>query len=120
MVFIPMAAHRTAPPSARALDLSRRLKAEIDKFEREYPGTSAEDLRTAADLAVGPTAPRAMDKRRAVAVAMAGVAALVGLVGVFSARQGAGLEGGAFPLVAVLLVGGLAAGVVAALRRRDR
>ena len=53
MVFIPVVAHQPAPPSARAQDLARRLKEEVDKFERQYPGTSREDLRAAAAVAKG-------------------------------------------------------------------
>ena len=64
MVFVPMVAHHAAPPSPRALDLARRLKDEVDKFEKQYPGTSREDLRTAAALAIGEESTR-MPPRRA-------------------------------------------------------
>ena len=53
MVFIPVVPHRPAPLSPRARDLARRLKDEVEKFERQYPGTSREDLRAAAFSAIG-------------------------------------------------------------------
>ena len=52
MVLVPMVPPQR-PPSARALDLGRRLKAEVELFEAQYPGTSREDLRAAVGIAIG-------------------------------------------------------------------
>lgn len=117
MVFVPVTAHRATPPSARAIDLARRLKAEIEKFDREYPGTSREDLRTAAALAIGERGASVPAARRAVAAAMGIVAALLGLgLAVASSRDPGALANVMPVAVAVLIAAGVA--VIAVVRRR--
>lgn len=117
MVFVPMTAHRATPPSARALDLARRLQAEIEKFNREYPGTSEEDLRTAANIAIGAGGTPAPAQRRviAAAISMAGVLVLLGAM--FMANRDAGT---ATPFLkeAGVLLAVFAAVLGIALRRR--
>jgi hypothetical protein len=82
MVFIPMVPQRVAaPPSARALDLGRRLKDEVERFERQYPGTSPEDLRAAAIIAIGEE-PKAVSPRRRIAAILVGMIAALGVLGV--------------------------------------
>lgn len=76
MGFTPIIRTRVAdPPSARAQDLGRRLKAEVEKFETQYPGTSRKDLRAAAALAIGEESVGATPRRR-VAGLVGGIVAL--------------------------------------------
>jgi hypothetical protein len=81
MAFIPVVAQRPAPPSARAQDLARRLKEEVDKFERQYPGTSREDLRAAAAIAIGEESVTVPPRRKAAAMIVA-LAASMGVLGI--------------------------------------
>ena len=115
MVFIPMVAHRAAPPSPRALDLARRLKEEVDKFERQYPGTSREDLRRAAAIAVGEEPISVPIRRRVAAAVLGAVAAMGGLAFMLNATPGN--DAGAAAAVAVAM-GSVAVIMVAVLRSR--
>lgn len=121
MVFIPVVAHQPAPPSARAQDLARRLKEEVDKFERQYPGTSREDLRAAAAIAIGEEAgTAAAPARKRAAVAVLGV--IVAILGAGLVVQSSTGEAGAkpaWPMIAVA-VAIACAGVLAAVIRRTR
>ena len=119
MVFVPMVAHRATPPSARAGDLARRLEAEIEKFDREYPGTSREDLRTAAALAIGEQGGRVPPARQALGAVVGVLAGLVGLGVVLLSKGGPpGAEGVVPVAVAVLVAAGIAA-IAIARRRRE-
>ena len=80
MPFVPMVPPQR-PASARAQDLGRRLKAEVEKFEAQYPGTSREDLRAAAALAIGEESVTAPPRRQATAI----VVALIASMGVLAA-----------------------------------
>lgn len=102
MVFIPVVAHREAtPPSPRALDLGRRLKEEVERFERQYPGTSREDLRAAALIAIGeelePVAPQ-----RGVAAVLVGMVAALGMLG-FLLQRAATDDSSPWPVVAMMV-----------------
>lgn len=117
MVFVPMVAHQAKPPSARALDLARRLKEQIDLFERQYPGTSREDLRAAAAIAIGEESAAVPARRRAIAAAL-GMTAAIGAVTLIlaqGAREGGGTT--AWPMVATAIAIAAAGAVVAVVRR---
>ena len=117
MVFIPVVPHRPVPHSPRALDLARRLKDEVEKFEKQYPGTSREDLRVAAAIAIGDDSPARVPPRRAIAAAVTGIVAALGLLGVvveFSQREG-GASG--LPVAAMAVAVACVAIIVAAVLR---
>lgn len=112
MVFIPVVPHER-PPSGRALDLGRRLKAEVEKFEAQYPGTSREDLRAAALLAIGEERASGPARQRVAAVMMGLVGALVALGVLLN-------EGRApWPIVS-MMVAAMIAAFVAVIARRSR
>jgi len=118
MVFVPMVPPQR-PPSARALDLSRRLKAEIEKFEAQYPGTSREDLRAAASLAIGDESSTLPARRRFKAILLGVIGAMVALGVAMKdvAEQGTSPRPIIMMTVAVMIFG-LAASVVVAKRSR--
>ena len=121
MAFIPVMAQRPAPPSARAQDLARRLKEEVDKFERQYPGTSREDLRAAAAIAIGEESVTVPPRRQATA-AIVGVITAMGVLGLvmeLATRKESGSASAPWAMVAVAIVIA-AVGVVAAVLRRRR
>ena len=118
MVFVPMVPP-PRPASARAQDLGRRLRAEVEKFETQYPGTSKEDLRAAAAIAIGQeSAP--VPSRRGIAAAL--IAGIVGL-GVAASFIGSGSVAGGdtapWPIVAIAIAAA-GAGILAAVIRRSR
>lgn len=119
MVFIPVVAHQPAPPSARAQDLARRLKEEVDKFERQYPGTSREDLRAAAAIAIGEESVTVPPRRRAAAV-IVGLVTSMGVLGVvmeFASRKESGSAAAPWSMMAVGIVIACVAVVAAVIRR---
>lgn len=120
MVFIPVVPHRPVEHSPRALDLARRLKEEVDKFERQYPGTSREDLRAAAAIAIGDDSPAKVPPRRAIAAAVAGIIAALGGLGVVmeASQQGGGAP--ALPVVAVAVMVACVGIIVAVVLRSRR
>lgn len=105
MVFIPVVPHRPTPASPRALDLARRLKDEVDKFERQYPGTSREELRAAAAIAIGEDATAKVPPRRAIGAAAAGIIAALGGLGIVTqvSRPDGGAPGVPAALIAVVV-----------------
>jgi hypothetical protein len=116
MVFVPVVPP-PRPPSGRALDLGRRLKAEVERFEKEYPGTSREDLRAAANLAIGEDSSTVPARRRVAAILMGMMGALVAL-GV--AMTGASKQGAApWPIMA-MIVAVIIVGLLAVAVRRSR
>jgi hypothetical protein len=116
MVFVPVVPP-PRPPSGRALDLGRRLKTEVERFEKEYPGTSREDLRAAANLAIGEESPTIPARRRVAAILAGMMGALVAL-GV--AMKGAAGQGAApWPIMA-MIVAVMIAGLAAVAVRRSR
>ena len=119
MVFIPVVAHQPAPPSARAQDLARRLKEEVDKFERQYPGTSREELRAAAAIAIGEDSVTVPPRRAAAAAIVAVITGLgiLGLVMELATREESGAATGPWPVVAVSIVIASLAAVAAVIRR---
>ena len=121
MVFVPMVAPtRGDPPSARAQDLGRRLKAEVEKFEAQYPGTSRKDLRDAAAMAIGEESVTVPPRRRVAAVVVALIAGL-GVAGVVINVPGDGTSPSIRMLVMSIGVAAACAGVaVAVLRTRQR
>ena len=119
MVFIPVVAHQPAPPSARAQDLARRLKEEVDKFERQYPGTSREELRAAAAIAIGEESVTVPPRRAAAAAIVAVITGLgiLGLVMELATREESGATTGPWPVIAVSIVIASLAAVAAVIRR---
>ena len=118
MAFVPV----FVPPaqaSARAKDLARRLEETIATFERQYPGTSPEDIRHAVHIATG-GAGRPTRPPRVVMALVAGLIAMgIGLFVTLAQRGGTPGGEGAPPIPWVIL--GLLAGllgVVVAIRRR--
>ena len=122
MVFIPVVAHQPAPPSARAQDLARRLKEEVDKFERQYPGTSREELRAAAAIAIGEESATVPPRRAAAAAIVAVITGLgiLGLVMELATREESGAATGPWPVIAVSIVIASLAAVAAVIRRTRR
>jgi len=116
MPFVPMVPPQR-PASARAQDLGRRLKAEVEKFEAQYPGTSREDLRAAAALAIGEESVSVPRQRRVAGVLIGMVAALVALG--LSVRTEAQGGSSPWPIVAVM-VAVMAAGLVSVIVGRSR
>ncbi len=66
--MLPDVKRQDAPPTPRAIDLGRRLTETIQTFERQYPGTSREEIRAAVRLAVGDGERRPPAARAAVLV----------------------------------------------------
>jgi fatty acid desaturase len=114
--MFPIVPHHQREPSPRAKDLGRRLAEAIREFEHSYPGTSAEDLRAAFQVAVEQTGhrPRALRARVAIAVGAIAVALGVGL----AVSQGAGSQEGPVPWV-FISVAAVAALAAVAIRLRD-
>jgi len=119
MVFVPMVAHRPTPPSPRAMDLARRLKEEVVKFERQYPGTSREDLRAAAALAIGEESV-GVPRRRKVAAAVLAVTAALGGMGLAMEFAANGTGGPSTWPVAALVVTIACGGAIAVAVQRSR
>jgi len=118
MAFVPVVIPPQRAASPRAQDLGRRLKAEVEKFEAQYPGTSREDLRAAAAIAIGEESVTVPPRRRLAAALAAGILGL-GVAAAVVADLGA--EGGAgfsWPILA-MLVAVACAGVLAAVIRRS-
>ena len=121
MPFVPMVPpHR--PASARAQDLGRRLKAEVEKFEAQYPGTSREDLRAAAALAIGEESVTVPPRRKAAAMVVAAIAAIgiLGLVMELATKKESGAAPAPWPTIAVSIVIACLAAVAAVIRRTRR
>ncbi len=121
MVFVPVIVPHEEP-STRARDLARRLEEVILTFERQYPGTSPEDVRHAVRVATAGTG-GGSDLRQARLV-MALVAGLIAFgVGIFALvnRESGALGGEGAPAMPWVIFGMLAAGlgVLVALRRRN-
>ena len=119
MAFVPLAPQQ--PLSARAQDLGRRLKAEVEKFEAQYPGTSAEDIRAAAGLAIGEAVgPPAGAKRMSRLIKGYSIAvAVLGSMFATAAARGDSLRV-LFPGFLALVVGGTVAILAMTLRYRKR
>ena len=122
MVFIPVVAHQPAPPSARAQDLARRLKVEVDKFERQYPGTSREELRAAAAIAIGEESVSVPPRRKAAAMVVAVITAMgiLGLVMELTTREDSGAAAAPWPMITVSIAIVCLAVVAAVIRRTRR
>jgi len=121
MVFIPVVPHQPAPLSPRAQDLARRLKDEVEKFERQYPGTSREDLRAAAALAIGEELVAVPPRRKAAAMVVAVITAMgvLGLVMELATREKSDAAATPWPTIAVSIAI-VCLAVVAAVIRRTR
>jgi hypothetical protein len=119
MVFVPVVPPQRAV-SARAQDLGRRLKAEIEKFEAQYPGTSKEDLRAAAAIAIGEESVSVPARRRVAAAVAAGIAALGAGMAVIESRGYEGGGPGAWPILAIAVAAACAGLLAAFVRRRFR
>ncbi len=119
MVFVPMVVPPQRAVSARAQDLGRRLKAEVEKFETQYPGTSKEDLRAAAAIAIGQESVTVPPRRRLAAALVAGIIGLGVAAGFIGSGSAAGGDSAPWPILAVL-VAAACAGILAAVIRRSR
>ena len=122
MVYVPtVAPTRGVSASPRAQDLGRRLKAEIEKFESQYPGTSRKDVLAATALSVGEEPGSAPTKRRmaaAVGGVVAGLGVLAGMV-VPLAESGVTKSLPLWPIGALIFALGVVTGVsVKRLRNR--
>jgi hypothetical protein len=116
MVFVPMVPPPSAP-SARARDLASRLAEVVETFQRQYPGTSREDIRQAVRLAT--RGERDVQRPRlAVGVGLAVLGMLVAGIVSLLASKGAGAMEGTVPVVAIGIVAAAVA-LMVALRRRD-
>ena len=92
-----------------------RLAEVVETFQRQYPGTSREDIRQAVRLA---TRGERDVQRPRMAVALGVLGMLVAGIVSLLASKGVGAMEGTVPVVAIgIVVAGLA--VVVALRRRD-
>lgn len=98
--------------SARAQDLGRRLKSEIQRFETQYPGTSRKDILAAAALSVGEESVTVPPRRR-IAAALGVLAVALGVLGTVlpMAENGAVKSLPLWPIGALLFAIGIAAGV---------
>lgn len=122
MVYVPTVPPMRGPAaSPRAQDLGRRLKAEIEKFESQYPGTSRKDILAAAALSVGGESAAVPTKRQmaaAVGGVVAGLGVLAGMV-IPLAENGTLRSLPLWPLGALIFVIGVVTGVsVNRLRNR--
>jgi len=114
MAFVPVVPPPAAP-SGRARDLGHRLTETIETFQKQYPGTTTEDIRQAVRLAI--RGERNVQRPRlAVGLALLGmlVAGMVSLL----ASKGVGAMEGPVPVVAIGIVAAVVAMMVS-LRRRD-
>lgn len=116
MAFVPVVPQEE-PPSPRARDLGNRLAEVIETFQRQYPGTSPEDIRRAMRLAA-PGGGGDLQRRKAV-VALGLVAALVaGLVASLFSSGGQNVHRGLPPFgILAVLIGVLLVVVAVRLRR---
>jgi hypothetical protein len=111
MVFMPVPPPRFQP-SPRAQDLSRRLAQVIEEFERQYPGTSREDVQQAMELAVGRGAGRRGTRRTAVVAAAVVAAVASGAAGLITSSTGRGI-----PAMAILVGIAVMVAIVVVVRR---
>jgi len=121
MAFTPMKLRtRADPTSARSQDLGRRLKEEVEKFEAQYPGTSQEELRAAAEIAIGVAGsrrpPRAVGRLFGL---LSVAAAVVGGMFATAAARGESLRV-LFPSVIALATSSMVIAIVVAIRFRKR
>ncbi|MDH4132595.1 MAG: hypothetical protein OEV95_12405 [Gemmatimonadota bacterium] len=119
MVFVPVVVPPQRAASARAQDLGRRLKMEIEKFETQYPGTSREDLRAAAAIAIGEESVTTPPRRRIAAALVAGIIGLGVAASFIGSGSAAGGDAARWPILTILIAVA-AFGVVAAVIRRSR
>ncbi len=119
MAFVPVVVPPQRSASARAQDLGRRLKAEVERFETQYPGTSRDDLRAAAAIAIGEESVRVPPRRRVAALLGAGLGVLGALGFLIEARAGDGGESTPWPLIGIVIAAGCVA-ILAAVVRRSR
>ena len=118
MAFVPMVPPQR-PASARAQDLGRRLKAEVEKFEAQYPGTSREDLRVAAALAIGEESVTVPPRRQAAAIVVALIASM-GVLGALLELGSTETGGPAQWRIAAVAITIACVGALAVARRRSR
>jgi hypothetical protein len=120
-MFVPVV-HREheEPLSARGRDLGERLATAIREFQRQYPGTSDDDLRGALRHAGRTTGLRPRGKERQALAVIAGlVAAFLG-AGLFlrDASSGPGPTAGPYLAVAIGTLAAVVGAAIAIGRRR--
>jgi len=91
------------PPSARALELGRRLADVIRDFNRQHSDVTEIEVRQALQIALG-EAGGGGEKRRAIVAVAAALVAGVGLAIALAARSGPGGGSTAMPAVFGALV----------------
>jgi len=122
LAFVPEESRdQTKLASARAQDLGRRLKAEVERFETQYPGTSSEDIRAAAELALGSVGGTRPAPRSTI-ILIRGVSIAVAVVGSLFATAAARGDSTRvlFPILLVVVIGGTAAILATTWRYRKR
>lgn len=121
-MFIPVVHHHEheEPLSPRGRDLGEHLATSIREFQRQYPGTSDDDLRGALRHAGQMTGlrPRGKD-RQALAVVAGLVAAFLG-VGLFLRQGAGGADATAVPWVGVAVALGAIGAILGAVLARRR
>jgi hypothetical protein len=113
MSFVPVVPYVPPPPSRRARELGEKIRATIDEYQREQPGTTSTEIRQALRLAASGSD---CGKAAGVIAALLGVLVLLGFVFL---KRGGGLE--TVPWTMVVLVAILVLGVAAVavgLKRR--
>jgi hypothetical protein len=101
MAFVPVTP-TVVPPSANAQELADQLAATVREFEQSHPGTSADDIRQALQLASSRFSTSAGP---ALVAVILGLMAAAGLFVLFYARYGGfGFTGPAVPMVLIALV----------------
>jgi len=80
MAYVPIPSQPQPPASPRARELSQKIRATIEEFERHYPGTEPADVRRALELASGETNRTRMTVSLTVGLVVAG---LIGLLVAF-------------------------------------
>lgn len=120
MVFVPVVVPPQRAASARAQDLGRRLKMEIEKFETQYPGTSREDLRAAAAIAIGEESVTVPPRRQLAAALAAGIMGLGVAAAFVGSRAAEGGESAPWPILAIAVAAACAGLLAVAIRRTRR
>jgi len=112
MLFVPyVPPHR---PSARAQELSRRLKETIDQYSILHPDLKTEEIQQAAQLVT----PRAVQQKQIVALVIAGAVLLVAALGAVVEKGGSGIDEQFLLPGIILVVGVVLVGVMIVLKSR--
>lgn len=100
MSFVPYVP--VVPPSARAVELGRRLGEVIREFDRQHSDLTEIEIRQALRIALGESG--RSEARRAVAAIVAALVVGMGFAVALLVRSGPGHSGDVMPVVAGALV----------------